>query len=310
MNFLAQRIAKNGPELHALLTGGLPYFITARSPVPLADAIPVFCYHVVSASVFKQDLQFLKDNEYHTVTADQLLSWIAGNASPKQKTVVLTFDDGADNFYRVAFPLLRAFQQKAVLFISPGLHRSHKEEPLRQERPCTWEELQEMHVSGFVDIQSHSWEHRSLQHWPTPLPLTGIDNQSMQDRRGRPLDIKEDVTKARHELEKRFTKSVTHLAWPCYYSESRSIQLAEEAGYKGFWTGTLPRIPLITPGHDPHKIVRISGEFLQRLPGNRRKPLTAILATRYKNAYSRLRNRHATHTQNGAKHCIGGSDVL
>ena len=59
MSFLADIITKNGPELHALFTGGLPSFITAREPRPLEQAIPVFCYHLVDHEEFTSDLQFL-----------------------------------------------------------------------------------------------------------------------------------------------------------------------------------------------------------------------------------------------------------
>jgi len=288
LKFLAERIAKNGPELHALLSGGLPYFVTARSPAPLSDAVPVFCYHVVFGQVFEKDLQFLQQNNYNTLTADEVLNWTSHSLTIPQQSIALTFDDGADNFYHVAYPLLRKYNQKAILFLSPGLHRCQQEEPLACDRPCTWEELDEMHASGLVDIQSHTWEHRSLQSWPTPLPLTGMDNDTLQARREAPLSIKEDLTKSRQALECRFSKPVRHLAWPCYYSATDTIHLAEQVGYKALWTGTLPHIPMITRDHDPHAFVRISGEFVQRLPGSNRKSLFKILSSRYKQALFKL----------------------
>ncbi len=288
MSLLSDRIKKNGPELHALATGGLPYFVTARRPFPLQEAIPVFCYHLVEKQSFEADLLFLEQNGYHTTTADDLLDWINGKKALAKNSIVLTFDDGADNFYRVAYPLLQQYQQTAVLFVAPGLHRVASEEPWHANRPCTWEELTEMHQSGLVDLQSHTWEHRSLQTWPTPLPLTGVSHEHLEGRRAVPRNMYDDLLLARKTLEEHFHKPIQHLAWPCYYSKNHTIDIAVQAGYTAFWTGTLPHLPIITPGHDPHKIVRISGEFVRRLPGVGRESLYKILRTRYKNSYAKL----------------------
>ena len=294
MSFLSDRVAKNGPELYALFTGGLPAFVTARHPQPLDQAIPVFCYHVVTHEAFERDMQFLAANHYTTVAADELLGWMQRKNTLPPNTVTLTFDDGADNFHRIAFPLLMQYHQKAILFIAPGLHRTAAEEPYQTQRPCTWEELDEMHASGLVDIQSHTWEHRSLQHWPTPLPLTGITAEHIHERRQEPLDMQADILLARQTLEQRFSKPIHHLAWPCYYSDPEAIEIARNNGYTGLWTGTLPRLPLITPGHDPHQIVRLSGEFLRRLPGSQRESLYSVLKTRYKRALPNLRRGKKT----------------
>ena len=234
---------------------------------------------------------FLAANGYCTTTADGLLDWIKHGTELPGNTVILTFDDGADNFYRVAYPLLRQYNQTAVLFIAPGLHRTADEEPWDSKRPCTWEELSEMHRSGLVDIQSHTWEHRSLQQWPTPQPLAGIPSEHLKGRRSEPIAMLEDLLLARRTIEDRLEKSVQHLAWPCYYSEHHAFKVAKNAGYKAFWTGTLPRLPIITPGHDPKKIVRISGEFIKRLPGDERESLYSILKHRYKNVFLTMRTK-------------------
>lgn len=294
MRFITERIKKNGPELHALFTNGLPTFLTARNPKPLQNEIPVFCYHIVFKDAFQRDLQFLADNAYKTINADELTNWLTGQTDLEAKTVVLTFDDGAVNFYRIAYPALQAYQQKAVLFVSPALHRAAAQETATDNRPCTWEELREMHQSGLVDIQSHTLEHRSLQNWPTPLPLMGADNANIAARRDVPRTMREDLALARQMLEQNLDKRVRHLAWPCYYSDPASIDIALQAGYDGLWTGTLPHIPIMRMGGDIRKIVRISGEFVRRLPGKGRESLYNILKTRYKGALQKIKGQTKT----------------
>jgi len=284
MGFIQETIAKNWPELRALITGGVPAFVTAARPSPLRGGVAVFCYHLAEPVSFEEDLRFLAANAYRTVGADELLEYVRNRATLPEPTVVLTFDDGAVNFYETAYPLLRRYNRRCVLFIAPGLHRRSAEETARERRPCTWEELKEMADSGLVDIQSHTWVHRSLDHWPRPLPLAGIDETLAAARRGRPLSMEEDLRRSRAVLEDRLGKPVRHLAWPRYYTAPAALDLARRAGYRGFWTGTRPRHPLVVPGQDPAAIVRISGEFTRRLPGSGRRKLLTILLSRYRKA--------------------------
>lgn len=292
MSFFSDFIRKNGPEVHAFFTGGLPYFILSKNPQPLHDGLPVFCYHLVQSDDFEQDLRFLSDNAYKTLTADELLAHINQKDSHSGSSVVLSFDDGAANFYQVAFPLLKKYRHKAVLFISPGLHRDACAENLASSRrPCTWEELVEMHASDLVDIQSHTWVHRSLIDWPQALPLAGIDDATIAGRRSESLTMEEDLYRSKTTIEQRLQKQVNHLALPQYVGSDDAVQQACKQGHQCFWRGICPRHPLNIPGQDPLQIVRVSGEFTRRLPGNHRRSLINIFKIRYATALKKHTQR-------------------
>lgn len=287
MRIISDFIFKNGPELHALLTGGLPGFLTARRAAGELDGVPAFCYHLADREDFERDLRFLARNGYETIGADELLDYLRGRRGRAGKSVVLTFDDGAVNFYRVAFPLLKRYRRRAVLFIAPGLHREAAAEKTAEDRPCTWEELAEMSDSGLVDIQSHTWAHRSLTRWPDPIPPRGTGDRRPDDRSGENLPLEEDLRRSRETIEKRFGGTVRHLAWPCYRASEAARRAARAVGYEAFWIGTLPGRPLNRAGQSPEEIVRLSGEFLRRLPGRGRDSLAAILGRRYSRAAKR-----------------------
>lgn len=281
MSVISRFISKNGPEIQALFRGGIPGFLTALRPGPVPDGVPVFCYHLADREEFGRDLRFLAENRYRTASADDLLDYLERRRDLPEKSVVLSFDDGAVNFYRVAFPLLREYGFRAVFFISPGLHRPASEETDTEERPCTWEELEEMHRSGAADIQSHTWVHRSLTRWPEPIPLRGIGDPRPAGAGGGEFSLEEDLRRSRETLERRFGKPVRHLAWPCYSASEAARQVALSVGYRAFWVGTLPGRPLNRAGQSPEEIVRLSGEFLRRLPGRGRASLAGILGRRY-----------------------------
>lgn len=286
---------KNWPELWCSLNGGMPQFVFARQPAPIGNAVPVFHFHIVNPRLFGADLRFLLRNDYATAFADELLDHMLGRRKLAANSIVLTFDDGPVNLYRYAYPLLRRYRCRAVAFISPGLHRDESA-LMREDRLCTWREIQEMHDSGLVDFQSHTFEHRFAPRWPQPWPLTGIDDTVAQQRRGSAMSLAEDFTLSRQTIEQRLRKHVEHLAFPNYRSTAAASAVARNVGYRGLWYGTLPHRPCNRTGDSPCFISRISGEFIRRLPGTGRRRLTEILSDRY-NANVRRWVRSASKTQ-------------
>jgi len=287
-HFVRERFEKNLPGLRCALGGGLYRFVLSPHPRPLENAVPVFCYHVVTRAALWQDLQFLRDNGYTTITADALLNHMTGRQQAPPSAVVLSFDDGSANLYYVAFPLLRTFDMTAVAFICPGLH---EEDPTSltpayahnnwSSDLCTWAQLREMHESGIVDIQSHTLEHRHLRRWPTPVPLSGCSQQVYdQRRRAEALPLNEDLRLAKDILQQRLDKEVRHLAWPRMLGTPEALEAGCACGYEAFWGCVTPRRSVNRLGDPPHRITRLSSDLIHRLPGKGRCSLWSIISSR------------------------------
>lgn len=147
---------KNCPELHAVVTGGVPAFVwSRRTTADLRSYVPVFCYHVADPRGFEKDLEFLASNNYVMIDADALLAHVTGVGPAPPKSVVLTVDDGSRNLFEVVFPLLQRYGMRAVAFIAPGLH-ADKAPAVSGDSvdglPCTWSEIERMHRSECVDF--------------------------------------------------------------------------------------------------------------------------------------------------------------
>lgn len=139
-----------------LIWGGLrhgeyPVFIR-RSVAPVT--IPVFSYHTVLADEFEAQLRYLRDNAYRTLDADAYFKYLQEDLASCKNAVVLTFDDGTRDFYEVAFPLLQKYQMQAVVFLIPDW--------MGAAGMLTWEQIREMHQSGLVDFQSHTFSHQRI----------------------------------------------------------------------------------------------------------------------------------------------------
>lgn len=272
---------KNWPELRAALTGGMPDFVWHALPDAQLRGIPVFCFHQVHPTTFQRDLQFLQRNGYHTLRADQLLDHLNAQHTNKRRAVVLTFDDGAANLYRVVYPLLRKYRMNAVAFIAPRFHDETTALATKKYRTVTWDQLREMDASGIIDCQSHTHCHRYVPRWPQPAPLEGVDPVYVKTcQQGTCLQLREDLLLAKNTLESKLDKSVCHLAFPQFDGNDRAILTGLDLGYRGFWWGALPRRPLNNVGSPATRIVRLKGDLLRRLPGRDRLTLHAILRRR------------------------------
>jgi peptidoglycan/xylan/chitin deacetylase (PgdA/CDA1 family) len=129
------------------------------------DEIPVFVYHDVEPAVFAEDLAFLRDNGYRTLSTDEFLQ-ARQNGTGRRSSVLLTFDDARRNFWEVAFPLLCQFDARATLFVPTcwigerGAASGDLDAvPSETGMFMTWEQIRGCVRSGLVDVQSHAHRH-------------------------------------------------------------------------------------------------------------------------------------------------------
>lgn len=272
---------KNLPEVIAWWNGSLPSFITASNPRGPLDGVPVFCYHLVETATFEADLQFLQRNGYTTIDTPQLVSFLNGTAVLPQRPVLLSFDDGPRNFFDVAFPLLEKYQAKALAFIAPGLHVVACEEAKTDARPMTWEEIQQIHVSGLVEFQSHTNESRYIPTWPMPVPLAGCEPAIENGRRKPPQPFEKDFALSQHEIQTKLPGAVVHqLSFPMYNGSEAAIDVAKSLGFRACHWGLIKGRPLNRRGDSPFYISRVSEEFLRRLPGEGRITVGGLIRAR------------------------------
>ncbi|MEW6041076.1 MAG: polysaccharide deacetylase family protein [Elusimicrobiota bacterium] len=92
----------------------------------------ILCYHkvdyykagyhgiVVKPGIFFSQMKYLYNRGYGTISLTELAAVISRKGRIPRKRFVITFDDGYENFYLYAFPVLKKFNFKATVFISAG----------------------------------------------------------------------------------------------------------------------------------------------------------------------------------------------
>ena len=130
----------------------------------------------ISVQFFEKLLKYYSSHNYSFPSLDEY-SELNKDSRIHSKSICLTFDDGyLDNFVHV-FPLLKRYNAKATIFVSPEYV-----DPTEIVRPTiedvwngkclvsdlessgflSWAEMRLMESSGLVDIQSHTMTHTKV----------------------------------------------------------------------------------------------------------------------------------------------------
>jgi len=91
--------------------------------------VPILAYHkvglfkgdhvpTVSAEAFERQLAFLVRHRFRVMGLDALNDHLQRNLPMPQRTVVITFDDGYEETYSVAWPLLKKYGCCAIVFVT------------------------------------------------------------------------------------------------------------------------------------------------------------------------------------------------
>ena len=106
---------------------------------------------------------WLRENEYHVVSIDELVAAQRGEIQLPPKSILLSFDDGYRSVYTRVFPLLKLFDYPAVIGVVTSWLSVPKDGVVPYgdtDRPrsdfLSWDEIREMQASGLVEVASHS----------------------------------------------------------------------------------------------------------------------------------------------------------
>ena len=61
---------------------------------------------------FDSQMKYLRNNGYHTITPDELYDALAGSSTLPENPVLITFDDGYEDNYTNAYPILKSMASR------------------------------------------------------------------------------------------------------------------------------------------------------------------------------------------------------
>jgi peptidoglycan/xylan/chitin deacetylase (PgdA/CDA1 family) len=164
------------PRLDRLATLYLCYPVTRIFGLKSGTRVPILTYHSVSdnlfgrthafyqintsPSIFVRQMRWLQQNGYQTMDLKEMLVALEAGQDVSKK-IVITFDDGYQDFYSDAFPVLKQCGFNATIFLATD---RIKNAPHRLEGVdyLTWREVRELHSEG-IRFGSHTVTHPDLR---------------------------------------------------------------------------------------------------------------------------------------------------
>ena len=177
--------------------------------------VPIVMYHKidgnsaasrlsVSPESFKAQMAFLKRHRYNVVRLEDLSKMVRENKLPS-KTIAITFDDGYEDNYVNAYPVLKGLGLPAVIFIIPAM--------IGNDGYLTWDQVVEMSESGIITIGSHTMTHS----WLPGQPEQRLDSEIRDSKRA---------------IESHLNKETTAFSYPLGGFNQNVRDKVIKAGYK------------------------------------------------------------------------------
>lgn len=120
-------------------------------------------HYSISESELVQHLSFLRQDGWHFVDINALLAAQDGRRPLPDKALLLSFDDGYNDYYTRVLPLLQTFRAPAVFALvtswmetPPSGSFDYGGTPMPRRALLTWAQAREMQRSGLCEFASHT----------------------------------------------------------------------------------------------------------------------------------------------------------
>jgi peptidoglycan/xylan/chitin deacetylase (PgdA/CDA1 family) len=217
--------------------------------------IPILMYHSISddeeenlhyyyrintsPKIFTEHMRYLHENNYSVIRLQDISNYYSC-LQDANKYVVITFDDGYDDFYTKAFPILQEHSFPATVFL-PTAFIGNKKLKLKGKEHLDWSQVSELSDMG-ISFGSHTVTHPELR---------GLRNE----------DVEYELMQSKKTIEDKLGKSIDTFSYPFKFpEENRKFitllkEILENSGYN---LGVSTRIGTTSKRDDIYFMKRIA----------------------------------------------------
>lgn len=183
----------------------------------------------VKVKDFEDQMRYLSENGYNAITPKEMAEALKNNEPFPDKTVIITFDDGYQDNYENAYPILKKYNLKATIFVITDFVSLYP-------NYITWDEAKEMQNSGVIDLESHTMDH---------LNLLKIDKN----------EARLQLAGSKMWLEKHLKKPIKFIAYPEGDFNEDIKNMLKDLEYEGAFT---VNYGLVSKDSDPFEMPRVA----------------------------------------------------
>jgi peptidoglycan/xylan/chitin deacetylase (PgdA/CDA1 family) len=191
----------------------------AVAEAPLAAFPPILMYHYIrvvdqaadplgynlsiTPDDFERQIAWLHDQGYAGVRMDTLARCMRGEARCPPKPLALTFDDGYEDAFSAALPVLQRYGFTATFYIVNGF--------VGHDGYMSWEQIVALRDAG-MEIGAHTIDH---------LDLRTLD----------PAEAARQIAQSKADLERDLGISITSFCYPGGFYDPAIEEMVRAAGY-------------------------------------------------------------------------------
>jgi peptidoglycan/xylan/chitin deacetylase (PgdA/CDA1 family) len=180
-----------------------------------AKGTRILCYHKVNddekgymcvpTETFRNHMKWLSENGYRSAGLFDLLE-----GKTDEKSVVITFDDGYEDNYLNAFPIMREYGFAGTIFLIAR--------KIGEQSYLKISQIQEMHKADF-EFGSHTLSHPNLK------PLSADEKRR-------------EISDSKIVIEKLLGMQCDFFCYPFGHFDKESIEIVKDCGYRGACSNT------------------------------------------------------------------------
>ncbi len=181
-------------------------------------------FFAVKLKEFEKQVAYLVEHKFNVISASSLSAMLVAKQSIPPKTVVLTFDDGYEDNYHLAFPVLKKYRLPAAIFlITDRIGQTNTTRRGNTFPMLNWVQIKEMQASGLVEFYPHSLSHPKL------------DQLSEEE-------VTREVRESRTILEEYLNRPAPIFAYPYGRYNQTVLNIMKEQNFKAAFTVKTGRI--------------------------------------------------------------------
>ena len=296
---------------HALYTT-LLLASTGLMSLSAAANVVILQYHHVSETTprvtsvtpeeLRQHMRYLTENDFKVIPLTQAVDAFQNDNADSlpDKAVVITFDDGYQNVFDYAAPILKEFNLPYTVFVNPRLLANH-------DFYMGWDELRQLQQQGAL-IVNHSQSHQHLIR-----RLADENEQQWQQR------VSDDISSAQQAIDDALGQQPKYFAYP-YGEYSPALEtLLQEMGYVAFgqhsgpWGKYTPltAIPRFPASGRYASLDTLKTKLLSlAMPVTEVKPEQSLLAPDQVKPELQVTLANSDDMRNSQLQCFAGAEVL
>ena len=196
--------------------------------------VPILMYHhfttdinecndnIILVDKFKQDMKILKNEGYTTISFKELYDFVENDGPMPKKPIIISIDDGYLSNYEYAYSILKDLDMKACIF-EIGKTVGNVDISLPH---FSYSEAKEMYESGYIDIQSHTY---NLHNIDVRKGILKLDTETEEEYISM---LANDLMLSKNGIESNIGNSAFALSYPYGLFDTLSLEVIKSLGFK------------------------------------------------------------------------------